>query len=317
MLIESITRKSSFAATLLLITIVVAEMLRGHLSPYSVEVADSPYRHTVAATIIAVILLIVSSIILGKLYLRSGLHKGFNTLPIPIFGVIACGIFVAPNILNGVVVALLLTLSSLLMAHSLSVAGEKNTVFFASILLGICPLIYPPSILFVALIPIAAILFSLTLRQLFIMVVGYILPMGATSYAMWYRGDSIIQFGENLYEALLRNNTFSLDAIPYIGIAIVAIILIAFAWGLFYAIAKGDNIFQQNRSRCSLRFFSFELIIALSMLALPSADLTILPIIAVPMTILLCFSLSILPSVISTILYWILLLFTALHLFVM
>ena len=150
-----ITRKSALAAILLLVVILVATALRSRLAPFGVELADSEYHERVISLVLAMLLLFGVGIVEGRIFPRSGLNKGYCAMPIAIYGVLSCGIFVAPNLLPVAVVSLCFAVAIYLLLRSLHSAGEKDSVFFASLLLGATTLLYPPAVVLVGVIPLA------------------------------------------------------------------------------------------------------------------------------------------------------------------
>jgi hypothetical protein len=253
---------------------------------------------------------------MGKTTPRSGLVNGYCTLAIPLYGVIACGIFVAPSTLVAASVSLCFALAIHLLLTSLHRADDKDSVFFAAILLGLMVPLYPPAIVLVGVLPIAILTLALSARQIILMVVGYALPLLATSYAFWYMGNGFWDAAINIFELLQRDHTAPIGHIPYLAIAVVAAATIILLWGGIYAVAHPDKMFRLARVRRSLLLFVWITALALTMLFIPACDITLIAIIAVPLGTLLTFALNILPNNHSTIAYWLLLLLFFIHLFV-
>lgn len=316
MQLNAITRKSALPALLLLMIILIATAVRSRIAPFSVEEADSCYLGRVISLILSLILLFGVGVIEGKTLPRSGLNKSYNTLPIPIYGLLACGIFFTPNTLPTAIAALCFALALYLLLHSLHRADEQDSLLSASILLGAMPLLYPPSVTLAATIPLAILILALSLRQALIFVIGYITPLFTASYIVWYRGDSFWQLFHNLAEAITTPQMDAIVKIPYVAIIILATIATLLIGGFLYAVIRPDKIFLLVRIRRSLHLFIWVSILSLAMVFIPSCDISVLAIAAVPLTILLCFVLEILPNNFATIAYWVLLLLFVLHLFV-
>ena len=315
MQLNPITRKSASVAILLLIIVLIASVVRTHLAPFGVELADSPYRGRVLSLIFAVALFLVGGFVEGKMLVRSGLNRGYCTLPIPLYGVLACGIFVAPDALSSAVASLCFAVSLHLFLRSLHSAGEKDSVFFASMLLGTMVLFYPPAIILAGVLVLMIFALSLSLRQALVLVVGYLLPLFTASYVMWYKGDTLSQFWQTLKEALVAPQMGAIDGIPYLAIAMVVVVAVILIWGVVYSLFRPHKMFLLARVRRALHIFIGVLAISLLMLLLPSCNLTLLPIVAVPTAILLSLALDILPNNHSAIAYWVLLVLSVLHLF--
>lgn len=317
MQLNAITRKSALMAILLLVAILVAAAVRYALAPNVVELANSPFRERTISLVLAMFLFFGGGFLAGKMLPRSGLSKGYCALPIPLYGVLACGIFLPPNTLAAASAALLLAWSLYLLSRSLHNAGEKDSVFFASIMLGAMVLIYPPCVVFVAVIPLAIFILALSLRQAILMIVGYLMPLFATSYVMWYRGGEFWDLTRNIFDALGTQQMSEISTFPYLATAMVVVVVALLLWGTVYAVARPDKMFSLMRVRRSLHLFVWLFAVSLSMLFIPSVDLSAIALVAVPTTILLSFVLSLLPNNQSTIAYWVLLLLFVVHLVMM
>jgi hypothetical protein len=315
MQLNAITRKSGLPSLLLLVATLVATMIRHSRSPFGVELATCAYGERGIILALAALIFFVGGIVMGKTTPRSGLINSYCTLAIPIYGVIAYGIFVTPDTLIAATASLCFALAIHLLLINLHRADDKDSVFFAAILLGLMVPLYPPAIVLVGVLPIAILTLALSARQIALMVIGYLLPLLATSYIFWYMGNGFWDAAINIFEALKVDHTAPIDHIPFLAIAMAATVVVILAWGGIYAVAHPDKIFRLARVRRSLHLFAWVTLLTLTMLFFPACDITILAIIAVPLGTLLAFALSILPNNPSTIAYWLLLLLYIVHLF--
>ena len=311
-----ITRKSASLALLLLVAILVASIVRYALSPFEVEVADCTYRERFVSLVLAAILIIYGGAVEGKMLVRAGLNKGYCTLPLPLYGLLSCGIFFAPDALSTASVSVCFALALYMLLRSLHSAGEKESVFFVAILLGVTVLIEPSCIVLAGVLPLSIFILSLSLRQVLLLVVGYLLPFATASYIMWYGGGEFRDFGRNLVETLSRESLAGVEEVPYLGLAMVLYVAVMLVWGVVYMAVRPDKMFLLSRVRRALSLFVLVLFLTLSMLFLPATDLSIFAIVAVPATILLSMVMCLLPANHATIAYWVLLLLFVLHLFV-
>lgn len=316
MQLNAITRKSALMAILLLVIILVTATVRYVVAPFEMELSDCEYRERIISIVLAVFLFLCCGIVEGKMLPRSGLSSGYCTLPMPLYGLLACGVFVAPAMLVTAATSLCFAVALHLLLRSLHSADEKDSVFFAAILLGVTVLLYPPCIVLAGVIPLAVLILALSLRQLFLMVVGYLLPLFGAFYAMWYRGDNFLQFGYNFVETLVAPQMGDVTNIPYLSILLTVAVATVLIWGGVYAVVRPDKMFMLSRVRRALHLFLWVSFLSMTMLLLPSCNLSVCAIIAVPVTILLSFVLSLLPNNHSTIAYWVLLALFVLHLFV-
>lgn len=312
---DTITRKSGFWAILLSIIIVVIAIVRASLAPYSLEVAESPFSVRVITKIIAGTLFVISGIITGRLFIRIGLSKSYCTLPIPIYCLLACGVALSPNLLTSAIVAVIFALAMLMLTVAIERGDDINRLFIGSLLLGALPLVSPNCIALGAIVIIAAILFTPPPKQFIAMVAGWLLPLCAASYIMWYLGEDILSLFRNLWQSISHNHA-ELQRVPYGAIAILTTILATLVWGFTLLIYKRNETLMLARIRRQLRLFFAVAVIAILMLFLPNYTLMPLSIIALPLSILLGFILSATPTNSSTIAYWLLLVITFIHLFI-
>ena len=316
MQLNVITRKSAMMAILLLIVILITSVVRYSFTPFEVELADGVFSGGVLLKVLAMLAFLYCGIIEGKMLIRSGLNSSYSTLPMPIYGMLACGVFVASDMLVAAATSLCFAVALYLLLRSLHNAGEKDSVFFASMLLGATALIYPPSVVLFAVIPIAIFVLALSLRQSMLMLVGYLLPLFVASYIVWYSGDSLLYFVQKITTALLVPQMSEIGTVPYLAIALVAAVVAILLWGLVYFMVRPSRTFILTRVRRAQHFFLLIFLLSLTMLLIPSCDLSACAVIAVPTTILLSYVLGVLPNNHSAIAYWALLAIFAAHLFV-
>ena len=313
---DAITRKSGFMAILLAIIIVVATILRASLAPFDMEIAEVPFRERVFSKIVAGILFIITSIIVGRLFLQLGLSKSYCTLPIPIYCAMACGVALSPHTLSAASLALLFTYGIYLITKSATSNNEMNSLLLGSMFLGALPLIYPPCVVLVAIIPMVILLYTLSLRQSVVMVIGWLLPLLFASYAMWYGGSSFLLLASNIVESITTNSSADIATPPYGAIAIGIVAVAIIVWGIVYSTYKRNSSLPLVRIRKNIHLFIAIAALMVGMLLLPGGGLRALPLMALPLTILLSFSLSITPMRDSTLAYWLLLLITFIHLLI-
>lgn len=311
----SITRKSAAIALLLLVAIVVAATVRYHFAPYDVEMT-SDTTHSAWYLCLAVLMFFCTGSIQGRILSRAGLNFGHSSQPIPIYGALACGIFMAPEPLAVATAAFCFAEAINLMLKSLHNADEKDSLFFASMLLGVSVLCYAPCIVLFAIIPIAILNLSLSFRQMVVMVAGYLLPLFAASYIYWYGGGEFAEFWTNLFSQLSLSQEVAFRQIPYLALAMVVVVVVLLLGGGLYSTMRSSRITLSMRNRRALYFLLLVLMVALTMLLIPSTDVSMLAIVAVPTTLLLGFVLGVLPDNLSTIAYWVVLALFVTHLFV-
>ena len=315
MQVDAITRKSSLLAILLFVVIMVAALVRATHTPYGIEVAEWAFRCRTISVVISAAVLGLTTILVGRLFMRTGLSKSFCTLPIPLFGLLAWGIATPPHLLSSSVATLLFVLALLLLCRSINVADERNSVFVAAVLLGAMPLLHPVYIALVVVLPLVILLFTLNARQIFIMAMGYLLPLFLASYVVWYSGGEFEAVVCNIAERLATPIDYSSAEVPYGAIVLVVYGVAIMIWGVVYTIVRPNKMFLVARVRRTLYLF---LLLALAIgtsAFIPCCGTVMLPVMAVVGAVLSSFVLSLLPTTHSTIAYWLFLALFVTHLF--
>ncbi len=316
MQLNAITRKSAMMALVLFVVMLVAAMVRRVVAPYAIELAEGEPMAGSFAFIVAALLFLGAAVIEGKTLPRTGLNSGYSTLPIPIFALLSFGVVISSNVLEMALVSFAFALAIYLLEFALLGVNSKNSVFFASMLLGGVAIIYPPAIVLLGMVPLVAIVLTLSFRHVLLMVVGYLLPMFSTSYVLWYTGSDFLALAKNLYEEFLTPHSEMFTEVPYVAIAMLVAVFAVLIWGVVYLIIHPDKAPRLARTRRSMHLFLWSTVLVATMLLVPACDLTFMSLLAVPLTILLSAVLSLLPNNHSTIAYWVLLALFAVHLFV-
>lgn len=319
MRITSITRQSGLLATSLLLLTVVAEHLRMmSATPHAMEVVGCVSSPSWGKSVAAIIILVITGILVGRTATKSGIFRNFCTLPIPIFGVAGCGMFVSPDMFATSATAMCAAGGMSLFIRTLSRPNDKNPVFFGAMLFGITVLLYPPCIVFAALLPFMALVSFQSWRKIVIAAVGYLLPFAAYSYIGWYAGDSILGGAYSIAEWFVPfgyapMHSPAREGFPIMPAAIAVILLsLVVAGAVLRRIDKGTTLVKADKSA---QIVSAVMILSVAAFAVPQCTVAIMPVIAVPTAILAAATLDRIKTETSTIIYWILLLLTATHLF--
>jgi hypothetical protein len=316
MQLSALSRKSTVMSILLLVAILISVTLRYWFAPFEVELANRESSGKFIFVLIAMVLYLVGGLVQGKILSRSGLCGSYCAFPMPIYALLTCGIFVAPDMLATSIASLFFTVALYLLLRSLHTVEETDSVFFASVLLGVAALLYPPCVVLIVAIPVAVFTLALSLRQALLMLIGYFIPLFVASYIIWYGGGGFLDLASKLCSAISTSQMAAVEKIPYVSIVFTSIALFLIVWGVVYAAIRPTKTFTLTRVRRALYLFLWLLLLSATMFAMPGRDLSACAIIAVPATVLLSFALDVLPANLSTISYWTLLITFVVHLFV-
>ncbi len=311
MQIDSVTRQSGLFAALLLLLLVVAAITSSALRT-SISPAGVPLWLDAVAT---ALLLIVTGMIIGRMSIKAGIFRTFCTLPIPMFGIIACAAGIDAASTDIAAAALCTAIALLFFSESIIAPDAKNPVFFGSILLGGTALLYPPCVVLVLLLPLLVAISAQSFRQIIIACTGWLLPLFAVSYISWYAGNDFLATAHGIANALATPATTADALCPNVlSIAVFAIVAVLILSGI--VLRYMDKATMLVDIRKSLQLQTFALLILLCTFAMPCRSAAIAPVLAVPAAVLASSTLERGRSDIATIIYWLLLLLSALRLFI-
>lgn len=314
-MVISLTRHSSIFATLFLVGVVVVSVIRFVNAPFAIELADYGYLPAWWEVAIAALLFVVTGLIVGRTTVKIGAFTSFCTLPIALFAIVACGIYLSPHLLLSAVVALITALGVLFMLRVQNEFGNRESLFWASLSFSTAAMLYPPLAVMVLMLPIAILHLSLNLRQSVVAVVGWLLPFATYSYIVWYAGGNIDDVALHLWSEITTPRALiPLASPPYVATAIVAILLLLLAVGI--VLLRGMRYTMQVGPRRLMQFEVIMSVVLVASLALPGSTVATLPVIAVPLVVVVAYALDNIGTRIGSLLYWLLLLATAIHLFI-
>ncbi|MBO5771080.1 MAG: hypothetical protein J6R09_00395 [Alistipes sp.] len=314
-MVISLTRHSSIFATLFLLGVVVVSILRFLYAPFAIELADYGYMPVWREALLAALLFVVTGLVVGRTTVKIGAFSSFCTLPIALFAVVACGLYLSPNLLASAATALLTAVGILFMIRVQNEFGNREGLFWASLAFSTAAMIYPPLATFILILPIAILTLSLNLRQSIVAVVGFLLPFALYSYIVWYAGGNIDDVARHLWSEITTPRALvSLDALPYVASAISAILLLSLAVGM--VLLRGVRYTMLAGPRKLMWFEVVMSLLSIASLALPGATVASLPVIAVSLAVVVAYALDNVGSRTGSLLYWLLLLAMVAHLFV-
>jgi hypothetical protein len=242
--------------------------------------------------IFSAILLFVTAILVNRTTVKAKILKSFSTLPVSLFGFTAVGILLSPNILTASTLALLTAIALIFLVRSLHSMHDKEFIFTGSLFLGILPIIYPPSALYVAALLIIIFIAPLSFRQIIIAVTGYLLPLAATSYTNWYLGNKFTDVAINIWSNIITPAAkISLIPLPFITILISIVLTMLLICGITFGTYSRYTMLAASRKTIQLSIWMFILGIVI-LFFVPGGSITIIPSVAVSITIITSFALD-------------------------
>lgn len=288
----SVTRQTAALSTILLLTTIVLCTARLYINPFAIEVAESEFMPRVWETMLAAAMLFASAIIINRTTVKVGLFGGFSALPVSVFGFLAFGVLLSPNIVSAAATTFCMALGVLFLLRSMQTVGEKEALFTGALMLGVMPIIYPPAIAFALIMPIIMFIAPLNVRQAIIIVAGYLLPMLGASYVYWYLGGGIADLTLGIWQNITTPSQITLlEGLPIVTIAICVVLVPMLLYGFMLGIHTNYSMLVPVRKTIQTAIWLMIIGVA-ALLFVPGCGLAIIPTIAIPATILITFALD-------------------------
>ncbi len=301
-------------ATLLLLVLAVAAHVRLTIAPYAVETAECPYPPAWWESAISVLALAASAIATCRAAVTAGIFRGFCTLPIPVFCIIACGIVLPPDVFNSSLATLCISLGTMFFVRNI-LDERTDDVLLGSLLFGAAMLFYAPAAIFVLMLPVMFFICPLSPRLLAVALFGWLFPLLAVSYVSWWCGNGVYDVAAALYTDAMRGiDTPAVRQIPVVGTLLALELVLLLLAGI--ARRFTERTAMLIRTRKVTQFVLLLLTFAAAMCALPHRSPASLQILAAPASIFIAFALDGIAPKISNLIYRLLVLLAVLHLFI-
>jgi hypothetical protein len=291
--------RQSFPLTLASSTVLAALVsVRHAVSPYAVE---TPYtdgmpiaewltcwsvEHPVWSGIAVALLAIWTVLIITSLGMRFTSSSSRNYLPIPLFIIIACGIYLSHETLASQLAAWLFAqaTSQFMLTFRKDYCFEE--AFKGGFYLGVIPLLYAPALILWVLVPFLATLYRRSVREFVVCVAGVVLPTLGAWFIGWVMGDGVWHLFREWWRCVAHH---SANAWPT-EVSIMAIICVVFVVTLT-AMALGWFLWRRKTVRARQRKMISHVVVATLLLtlsfALPGASISGMPLLGVGLSMLI------------------------------
>ncbi len=315
----NLTRQPLSVALISMVIFAIGALIRKSLIDFSpeliqVEGAIIPefLRHLQqawpkTAWVVSFVLLCSSSIALSKVGTNYQLYPGVSLTVMPLYIILACGVFIPSDLLLGCWGSLLLVRTIRNFCSSYRNGYAFTQVFRASLYLGMLPLFLPASALLVLLLPIGIVLFKRTVREVVVAIVGLLLPVGFNCYISWVCGYSFWDPFQKLYTALFQTdhlNLFDGATVPFL--IFVPVVLAMTLWASF--IFLGDRYSAGSKARSILSFMVWTLILSIGTIFMPGSTSHLFMVVAAPSALIIPYLFANLGQRVSNYLYLLLVL---------
>lgn len=324
----SVVRQTPVSALVTLVTVVAVAFVRFANAPFGDEMLLSPAApvlgayvdawqsaHPVWGIVLSALLTVLTGVVVGRMTILFSLYPTHCFFSIPLYGFVACGIFIAADTLAVAVAAYLAALGVRYVCGAYVRGMDLSKLLYAGVCIGLVPLFYVPAS-FVAVMALAAIaMFGFSLREIVVLLFGLLLGPAVVCYVTWFAGGDFTAPLVSLWEALAADSGYSLLGSDSV-VALAAAGLLAFVMVCSTAMFLADKHSVGVKPRGILVYNMAAFIAACASFLLPSASVGLFAFAAIPAAIIMPIMFMRVHESLSLALYISMVLVFFLHLFV-
>ena len=241
--------------------------------------------YPVWARLAAGFMILFTGMCTGRIAIRYNLYGVSTCLPIPLYAVVACGIFSGGNYLTAFAASMLLALAAKNYCRSYCNGYGFDAIFRASLYLGLLPLVYAPATPLVLILPLAILLFKRTFREAVVAAAGLILLHLTACYVSWGMGDEFTAPVMTLADALVSGvPLWIFKGLPLPSLVMLCVIAALALTALLFFLS--DIYAAGTKPRFILIFNTGILAMTLALLCTPSVTPEAFTLTAVPAALL-------------------------------
>ena len=243
--------------------------------------AHGGWAHTLAA-----LLLLTSAMTIGRMTARFKLYGISTFIAMPLFMLSMMGVMHHTGWFSATVATTLMTLAVKNFCYSFRNGFSFDATFRGGLYLALTLLVMPKAAPLLMMLPIALVLFRRATRENLVAICGLLLPPLTWAYLNWAFGGSFSAPFRLFWNIMIEGDWFlgvlhwSLTEQIFGG---ALLLLNLFAVALFLA----NSYTLSTRSRHTLLFASYMLLLVVGTALLPDADSSVLALMAVPSALLL------------------------------
>lgn len=230
--------------------------------------------------------LLIGGLDAGRFSSRFSIFPAYTLMAIPIFGLVAGGVMVSGELILSTVVMMLMLLGTKYLLRCIMRTESFSDLSLAMLYYGALPLVFAPSALLYAALPLLVLVVRSSWRDWVVAVSSLLFPLLSVCYWSWCAGEGFLSPAETIYTSALTSSEFSFfSTINPAGIVMlgVAIVMVLCAVTLILS----DKYSLKVKSRAAMRFNALMLLVCVGMFFLPSATATTFVVVAVPASMLI------------------------------
>lgn len=295
---KRVVRHRIFEVAMTLLVVVVVTSLRAALLPAGDEMVpntETPigvYLQSLQGSLptlsifIWAFALLIGGLDAGRFSSRFSIFPAYTLMAIPIFGLVAGGVMVSGELILSTVVMMLMLLGTKYLLRCIMRTESFSDLSLAMLYYGALPLVFAPSALLYAALPLLVLVVRSSWRDWVVAVSSLLFPLLSVCYWSWCAGEGFLTPAEMIYTSALTSSEFSFfSTINPAGIVMlgVAIVMVLCAVTLILS----DKYSLKVKSRAAMRFNALMLLVCVGMFFLPSATATTFVVVAVPASMLI------------------------------
>ena len=293
-----VLRQPLMATLLLFAVLFFLFAYRSYVFPYPEELSASSAtpieafliylsgRYGILSLVAYIFLIFANGISVSRILSRHMVLSSRSYLPMIFYLVASCGLWIGKTSIPAALSSFLLLRGTEYFILSFIRKMSFDHTFRGSLLIGLIPLIFPSSAIYLLAIPLGMFVFRRSARETTAALIAGLLPLFTYAYTMWALDYGFIEpLAAIWHEAasIPAGLTLGLeDPIDIMRTVVAGITVILLLLGLFSFMITSNTM--RTRSRTIFIYFILLLIIGVFQLLLPGMDVSALIIIAVPVS---------------------------------
>lgn len=295
----SVVRQTPLSALITLVVVVAVAFVRFAYAPFDDEMLLSPSApvlgayvdawqsaHPVWGIVLSALLTLFTGVVVGRMAILFSLYPTHCFFSIPLYGFVACGIFIAADSLAVAIAAYLAALGLRYLCGAYVRVMDLSKLLYAGICVGLVPFFHAQAS-FVVVMAVAAIaMFGFSLREVVVLLFGMLFVPATICYVTWFAGGDFTAPLVSLWEALVGDSGYSLlgsDSVVALAIAGLLAFVIVCSTVMFLADKHSVGV----KSRGILIYDMLGFVAVCASFLLPSASVGLFAFAAIPAAIIM------------------------------
>ncbi|MCH5330547.1 MAG: hypothetical protein J1E04_06225 [Alistipes sp.] len=295
----AVEKQTPVTALATLIAIVAASYTRYGTAPFENEEVSARVvpplaeylsafgaSHPVVSIIAAAIMTIAAGMIIGIMVSRFNIYPTQTFISMPLYGVVACGIFISRDALSAALSSLLAAMAVRYLVCGYLRERDLSSMLYSGLAVGTMLLVSPSGAAYAVAVMIAVFVLSFSARELLVLMTAAVFPPAVFCYAVWAFGGEFAAPAIRIREALISESgvaTFGNDAVA----ALVLCGLTAFTFVSSAVLFQANRFMVSVKSRGILIYILLLSLLSAAMMFLPSSTPAALAVAAVPMSMIM------------------------------